>query len=232
MDLQPSIYARVIDSATDDVLPLCDLAKNLEDVGEFDLAVEALNPFWSGLLNRPNTRDLKEDAKAELLLRAGTLTGWIGSARQVSGAQEVAKDLISESAGIFEHLGMSEKVAEARVDLAICYWREGGLDEARVTLHLVIDSLADSPSEQRLRALLNSAIVERAATRDRDALRICTDAAPLFDLSSNDSLKGTFHNTFAAVLRSLGTSESREDYIDRALVEYSAASYHWEQCGA
>ena len=34
-----------------------------------------------------------------------------------------------------------------------------------------------------------------------------------------------------AVLRSLGTSENREEYIDRALVEYAAASYHFEQAG-
>ena len=232
MDLQPSIYTRVIDAATDDVLPLCDLAKNLEEVGEFESAAEALSPFWPGLLNRPNTKGLRKDAQAELLLRTGTLTGWLGSARQVAGAQEVAKDLISESAGIFENLGMSERVAEARVDLAICYWREGGLDEARITLHLVIDSLEDSLSEQRLRALLNTAIVERAATRDHDALRICTEASPLFDISSNEALKAKFHNTFAAVLRSLSSSENREDYIDRALVEYAAASYHFEQSGA
>ena len=78
---------------------------------------------------------------------------------------------------------------------------------------------------------LNSAIVERAATRDHDALRICTEAAPLFDSSSNHALKGKFHNTYAALLRSLGTSENREEYIDRALVEYAAASYHFEQAG-
>ncbi len=77
---------------------------------------------------------------------------------------------------------MTEKVAEARVDLAICYWREGGLDEARVTLRLVLDSLGDSQSEQRLRALLNSAIVERAATRDHEALRIYREAAPRFSI--------------------------------------------------
>jgi tetratricopeptide (TPR) repeat protein len=29
----------------------------------------------------------------------------------------------------------------------------------------------------------------------------------------------------------LGTSKNREDYIDRALVEYAAASYHFEQAG-
>src|SRR6185369_5491147 len=137
MDLQTSIYENTVGPAVaDDVLPLCELAKHFEEAGEFDRAAEAISSFWCGLLNKPKTNGLTEEALAELLLRAGTLTGWLGSARQVLGAQEVAKDLISESAEHFQSLGLAEKVAEARVDLAICYWREGGLDEARVTLRL------------------------------------------------------------------------------------------------
>src|SRR4030095_2295678 len=108
-------------------------------------------------LNRPETIGLEENSKAELLLRSGTLTGWLGRAKQILGAQEVAKDLISESAALFESLGLPEKVAEARVDLAICYWREGGLDEARVPLKLVLDSLENKTSGQRLIVLFNSA---------------------------------------------------------------------------
>src|SRR5829696_1866257 len=232
MELHTSIFENVTDFAVaDNVIPLCELARGLEEAGEFEQAAEILRPFWNGSLNRPETTGLEPNAKAELLLRSGTLMGWLGSAKQISGAQEVAKDLISESAALFESLGTSEKVAEARVDLAICYWREGGLDEARVTLRLVLESLGESGSEQRLRALLNSALVEWTATRDQEALRICSDAAPLFDVSSNVALKGKFHNTYAAVLRSLGTSKSREDYIDSALVEYTAASYHLEQAG-
>lgn len=232
MDLQTSIYENVINSAlVDDVIPLCELAKNLEEAGEFDRAADTLSSFWDGLLNRPKIDGLPPHLKAELLLRSGTLTGWLGSAKQVAGAQEAAKDLISESAALFESLGMREKVAEARVDLAICYWREGALDEARVTLRLVLNELNRCGSEQTLRATLNSALVEWTATRDRDALKICTESALLFDSSSNDALKGKFHNTYAAVLRSLGTSENREEYIDRALVEYAAASYHFEQAG-
>ena len=86
------------------VLPLCELAKNLEEAGEYERAAETLQPFWNELLVRPETNGLAEHAKAELLLRSGTLTGWIGSARQISGAQEVAKDLISERFAIFEAL--------------------------------------------------------------------------------------------------------------------------------
>lgn len=232
MDLQASAFNSVIDPMIgDDILPLCEIAKNLEEAGEFQRAAETLSGFWSGLLIRPQTNGLVEEAKAELLLRTGALTGWLGSAKQVSGAQEAAKDLISESAAIFERLEMAEKVAEAQVDLAVCYLREGGLDEARVTLRLVLDNLGECSSEQRLRALLNSAVIEREATRDQEALRICSDAAPLFEASSNDALKGKFHNTYAAVLKSLGFSKSREDYVDRSLVEYTAASYHLEQAG-
>src|SRR5215213_1447926 len=232
MDLQQSVLENQTElPVLDNVLPLCELAKGLEDAGEFELAEETLKPFWRGLPNPPESRGLDDEAKAELLLRSGTLTGWLGSARQVPGSQEIAKDLISESAAIFESYGLTEKLAEARVNLAVCYWREGGLDEARVTLRLVLDSLRESRSEQKLRALLTSAIVEAAATRDHSALAIYTEAAPLFESSFSPALKGKFHTSYATLLRRLGTAEYREDYIDRALVEYAAASYHFEQAG-
>src|ERR1051325_574173 len=218
-------------AVTDNIIPLCGLAKNLAEAGEFESACETLQPFWKGVLHRPETNSLTENAKAELLLRTGTLTGWLGSAKQITGAQEAAKDLISESASIFEALGNTEKIAEAWVDLAICYWREGALDEARVTLRLVLESLGTVQSEQKLRALLNSAIVEKVATRDHDALRIYREAAPQFADCVNLALKGKFHNAYANLLRSLGASEKREDYIDSALVEFAAASFHFEQVG-
>ena len=230
------LHAAVFKSATenpvaDDVIPLCELAKNLEEAGEFETACEMLRPFWQGLLRRPETIGLGDEAKAELLLRAGALTGYLGSAKQLSGAQEVAKDLISESAAIFELLGKSEKIAEAGVDLAVCYWREGALDEARVTLRLVLEGLGEIRNEQRLRALLNSAMVEKAAMRDREALCIYREAAPQFDLSTNHALKGKFHNNYGILLKNLGFSENREEHIDSALVEFAAASFHYEQAG-
>jgi tetratricopeptide (TPR) repeat protein len=232
MDLQTTAFNNAAEiPVAENILPLCELAKNLEEAGEFESALDILRPFWQGPLHRPQTTGFAEDVKAELLLRTGTLTGWLGSAKQVGGAQEVAKDLISESASIFENIGSIEKVAEARVDLAICYWREGALDEARITLRLVLDSLGETHSEQRLRALLNSAIVEKAATRDHEALRIYREAAPQFDESTNHALKGKFHNAYATLLKSLGLSEKREEYIDTALVEFAAASFHFEQVG-
>jgi tetratricopeptide (TPR) repeat protein len=209
----------------------CAQAKEQEEAGNFEAARQLLHGFWQRIGERPVLRGLDDAASAEVLLRAGTLTGWIGSAQQIPGAQETAKDLISESAGLFERLGLDDRAAEARIDLGICYWREGALDEARVTFQDVLAQLGERETEQRLRALLNAAVVEKVSVRYRDALRIHQSAAPLFEKSSNHALRGKFHNEFATVLKNIGLAEHREDYIDRALVEYAAAGFHFEEAG-
>jgi tetratricopeptide (TPR) repeat protein len=219
------------DSLSERARLLCALAKQQEEAGDFEAAGLTLSEFWQGVGVRPRLDGLGESARAELLLRAGTLSGWIGSAHQISGAQEIAKDLITESATLFEELRLSERVPEARIDLAICYLREGGLDEARVTLKQVLDQLGDQESEQKLRALLNLAVVEKSSTRYQDALRLHNQAAPLFEKSDNHSLRGKFHNEFATVLKNVALAENRADYIDRAFIEYAAATFHAEQAG-
>lgn len=208
---------------------VCRRAKELEEAGEYESARAAMAPFWQRIGERPRVEGRSALERADVFLRAGTLSGWIGSAQQITGAQEFAKDLISEAARLFEEAQLVERAAEARVDLAICYWREGAFDEARVTLGDALRQLGDIESEQRLRALLNRAIVEKVSNRYEDALQTHRDAAPLFAASSNENLKGKFHNEYATVLKNLGLANNREDYIDQALVEYSAASFHAER---
>ncbi len=213
MELQKVLIKGLGDSSVaQTAVTQCELARKLEETGEFDLAREALGSLWQRVGERPQTEGLPEEAKAELLLRSGTLSGWIGSARQIPGSQEAAKDLISEGITIFETLGLREKATEARVNLATCYWREGAFDEARVTLRHALGSLGDLESEQRLRALLSSALVERSAARLQEALRIHRESEPLFNESSNNALKGKFHSEYATLLKNLGLSENREDW--------------------
>jgi len=213
------------------VLLRCRLAKELEDTGDYESARELLTPFWRRVGERPDVAGLEDEAAAELLLRSGTLTGWLGNLKQAGGAQEAAKDLIGESLSRFEQAGSVLRAAEARTELAFCYWREGAFDEARVLLQQVIEGLDEDGSELRLLALLRNALVESSATRFSDSLRILLDAAPLFDASNNHALKGRFHNELAYNFQSLGSSENRADYIDRALVEFTAASFHFELAG-
>lgn len=209
----------------------CQLAKELERSGNYEGARGAMGELWSRVGERPVLDDLDRATTAEVLLRAGALTGYIGSAKQIVDAQETAKNLISESITTFEALEDKEKVAEAQSDLAYCYWREGAFDEARALLQDALIRLPDTDHELKAIALLRTAIVEASSNRFNDALRIHTKVAPLFEESGNHSLKGRFHSEFAIVLETLAISEKREDYTNRALIEFAAASFHFEQAG-
>lgn len=207
----------------------CELAKQFEQLWNFEAAREALGDLWQGVGERPTVQGLQDQTKGEVLLRAGALTGWIGSLRQIEGAQETAKNLITESIALFESLKLTEKVSEAQIDLAYCYWRQGAFDEARVLLQEALVRPTTLDTEIRAVGVLRSAIVEDSAKRLHDCLRICTDNAELFESLSNTALKGKFHNEFGMVLKDLGVAEQRQDYVDRALVEFAAASFYFEQ---
>jgi CheY-like chemotaxis protein/tetratricopeptide (TPR) repeat protein len=210
----------------------CRLAKQLEKAGEYEAASEALSEFWPDR-NRPPTLDDLDDesTKAALLLRIGALAGWLGGAHQSDGSQETAKNLITQSIEIFEELGESARPAEAHKDLAICYWREGSFDEARIHLSEALSWLKDEDSDLKAVILIWFGLVEADAGRLHEALRLYNDAAPLIDKSEDHAIKGTFHTQFGLVFRRLAAPENREDYLDRALIEYAAASFHFEQAG-
>ena len=209
----------------------CDLSRQLVFLGDFEGGREALGEYWPEEGGGPTVLGLSARAEGELLLRAGVLTGWLGSVRQRGRAQERAKNLIGESLRLFEALGETAKAAEAQVELAFCYWREGALDEARVLTREALGRLDETQGELRAWALVRAALVERTAFRLNDALMLLNEAAPLYARSADHPLLGRFHQTYGNTLQFLGVAERRDDLIDRALLEYTAAGFHFEQAG-
>jgi len=210
----------------------CQIAADFEHRGQYDSARDALGELWQGVGQRPALKGLSELTAAEVLLRAGTLSGWFASAAQDRAAQAAAKDFISESITRFEALSELIRAATAQSDLGYCYWREGAYDEGRVYYAAALKKLTDKDDpELRAKILIRSVLVESCSGRYNDALRILIDSAKLFEESNNDALKGKFHNDLAGVLTCLSMAEHRPDYTDRAIIEYTAASHHFEQAG-
>jgi tetratricopeptide (TPR) repeat protein len=145
----------------------CHLAKGLEDAGKYEEALGVFGDLWPRPGERPLIDGLDRGTAAQVLLRAGALLGWIGKAKQIAGAQEAAKDLISESIEIYESLCEAEKVAEARSDLSVCYWREGLYDEAQIILRNALDRLSQDKDQ---RALARLSHTEQALSTLRRAL--------------------------------------------------------------
>lgn len=201
-----------------------ELACQLIEAGQHEEARQALAEFWTGPGERPSFAGLDQTASAELLLVAGRITS-------VIGAQGDAKDLLSESIRMFDAGHYARKSAESRKELAICYWREGAHDEARALLSDALELLGPTDSELKARTVQCAAIVEFWAGRHEDALRQLTEHASLFAKVTNNFVKGGYHNDLANVLTALARSQNRDDLRDRAILEFTAASCHFELSG-
>ncbi|HEX8118042.1 MAG TPA: helix-turn-helix domain-containing protein [Pyrinomonadaceae bacterium] len=158
------------------------------------------------------------------------LTGWFGRLGSVKGAQEKAQDLISEALSKFKSQGGRERASEAQYELGVCYWRLGAYDEARVLMREALKPLSDADVELKAKILIRRTIVELCENKFYEALKILEEARPVFD-AADDALKGRWHGQMGLVLARLADAEGDTSYTDRAVIEFTAAIYHYEQAG-
>ncbi len=201
----------------------CELSKDFENKGEYEEAREVLSGLWPRLDQRPRVKGLEPNVAAEVLMRAGVLAGWIRS------DQEQAKDFISESLSIFESQNYKKKIAEAQTELALCYMRVAEYENASDLLKLALAQLSND-SELKAKAVLRSGIVRRHTGPLHEALEFLTRNEPLFEKINSQLLKGCYHQTLGDILN-LCELGRPGDYLDRAFMEYTAASYHLERAG-
>jgi len=200
----------------------CEAARAFQRAGDHDAARAAVSRFWSVIGERPNVSSLEPDTTAQVLLVVGSLSGQIGSSRQITGSQEFAKDLLSESRRLFLDLGQVDRSAEAQNEMAVCYWREGAFEESRL---LFREALAEAASaDLKLQIFIDSTSVEISTGQYQAALALLRAGGELLDSIADSATQGRYHLQLALVHRRLGDS-------DTALIEYSAASFHLEAAG-
>ena len=209
-------------SANDEALLRCQTALEQKDQGDYAGAQKTMRPYWSRLGEAPNTCGLQRSVAAEVLLCVGVLTGWIGSKNQVSDAQEIAKNLITQSIAYFEAVPDLVKIAVAQSEIAYCYWREGALGEARSWLRDALDKLTFEGAD-RARALLKLSTVEWTSGRFREALELLELNESLFRKITNPRIKGYYFSERGIIHRNLATTENKREYFHRAINEYKEA---------
>jgi tetratricopeptide (TPR) repeat protein len=205
----------------------CQTALELKDKSDYEGAQEIMRPLWKRVGDRPDTAGLYPSVAAEVLLCAGILTRWLGGRNEVKEANDAARDLITESITYFESIGDLKKVAEARTELAYCYWGAGALDEARIMFSEALERLT-TEGNSRANALFGLSVVEWSASRYEESLRILTDNAPLFKKITNHAIKDVYHMQVAMALRNLAKPENKTAEFRRVLNEYEEADRHFK----
>jgi len=207
-----------------ETLKRCTKTSALIYAGQYEEARSVLGDLWRGIGERPSIDNQPPEVGAEILLQCASLSGFLGDAR-ARDVYERTKDLLTEALRVFESLGNEAKVSEAKYELGICYYRVGAYDEARIVLN---ETLNEATAEQHGKIVIGRALVEIFSGRCGEAQEILINARPFFDTAS-DALKARWHAHMGLVQRRL--ARGAIEHLDRALIEYTAAIYHYELAG-
>lgn len=209
---------------TVETLQRCTQASELMYAGQFEEAKAVLGDLWRGVGERPNVAGYQLHNTAEVLLQVGSLSGYLGNA-QAHDVHEKAKDLLTEALRIFQACGNHAKVSETNYELGICYFRKGTYDEARIFFDHALDGATD---EQHAKIAIRKAIVEIFTGNCEKANEILREEKPLFE-NASDALKARWHGHMGLIQRRM--ARGRIEYLDRAIIEFTAAIYHYELAG-
>lgn len=190
-------------------------------LGNTAAALDLLGSTWRGIGKRPPDAPTHRKT-AENLLLCGMLTSKLGAERRTKGAQEAAKDLLNESFRLFSKIRDPRK-HKAQIELALCYWRSGDINEAVA----YITDLKPSDPQLAFEASLIKVLLETQTGKVDQALitlksiEADADQMPLV-------LRAQFHQDRAATLRKIPTTEN----LDAALLDYESALVYYSEAGS
>lgn len=188
----------------------------LERQGRYAEAVHELRSIWKDKSLFPDTDGLSNAEEAEVLLRCGSLLGFLGHNDQIPNSQEHSKNLITEAHQRFLEIYDLEKVAECENYLALAYWRCGEVSEAEFW----VDEALSKPLPNSSFARIYSVITKSGnllSERKYEEMLILLDAEkdPCLEFG-DDCLKADFHNQYGLALKNLGKFSLAVEFLEKA----------------
>jgi tetratricopeptide (TPR) repeat protein len=154
------------------------------------------------------------------------LAGCLSSAGRIKKGQNHAEALLSGSIGIFEYLGAKRGVAEAKIELALSYYRQGMFELAQKILIKLIEGLKAEDNDLRALAFIRLAVVERHAGHITDSISTLSGASNIVD-QGGPLVTGRYHHELAAILM----AENRLDQLELPQKHFARAYYEFEAVG-
>ena len=200
-----------------------DLVK-LERRGQYEEALAELEDIWSDKTMAPKVEEFEPRVAGELLLRCGSLIGFVGHNRQIPKAQEKSKNLLTEARQIFLDIYDPEKIAECETYLALAYWRSGETEESQTWVEEALSHNLAKDSFARLYSIINKSLIILSRKKYEEGLEFCKSCEDDIYENGDDLLKGCFSTNFAIMLKNLG-------YLPEAIKKYELAKTFHERSG-
>jgi len=216
-------------TSSEEIQVYCTISREQIDTGNYDGASRILRHWWL-FGNWPKLERLNQRSSADLLFTTGELAGFIASTQQIPRGQRHAEQLIIGSITLLENLGFRRRAAEGRIELALCYYRQGLFDIGRSILIHVLSELSEDDWELRSLALIRLASLERHAGRLNDALNRLIAATDIVKfpgpwVTSRRQLE------LASTYKDLAIADDDVAYFKKAREFYYKALHEFEAVG-
>jgi DNA-binding winged helix-turn-helix (wHTH) protein len=206
-------------SPNEEVQVLCAIAREQIEVGNYEAARLMLNKWWAPG-NWPILNALNSHSAADLLSTTGSLADCLSSTGHLPKGHKYAEALLSASIGIFEHLGIKRRSAEAKIELALSYYRQGMFELTRETLIAVLREFQPHDNDLRALALIRLGVAERHAGHVSDSLSCLSEASEAVK-QTGLLVTGRYHHELAAALKEL--IATRSDYLEKVMKHFQQA---------
>jgi tetratricopeptide (TPR) repeat protein len=211
---------------SDEIKEIIQDAKQHESIGRYDDAAKILSKYWKNKNERPDVSELNKAEQAEILLRCGSLAGYIGSCNQKKDAQELAQTLITKASHLFSLPEDAEKLAECETYLALSYLRTGQFDEARSWINAAFEYDIDNKCEARLYTHILEGMILFREGKYVELVNKCKMLEPLFRKSQFYILQGDFNNNYAFGLMELGDKNGALSRFELAKTFYTRTNHY------
>ncbi len=196
----------------------------LERKGHYEEAFEHLQDVWSDTAVPPNIDHLEPQFAAEILLRCGSLIGFLGQTKQILNAQENSKNLLTEARNRFLNLYNFEKVAECEVYLAIAYSRIGEFLEAETWIEESLSHNISPICDSRIHSILIKSVVYQGLKKHEQVINLLENSEHLFRENGTPFLIGSFYTNLGMSFKNIGNSV-------KALAKYELAKFYHQKSG-
>ncbi len=192
----------------------------LERCGKYEDALTEVKDFWQDLSSVPDVSEFETQIAAEVLLRCGSLLGFVGHIKQIAGSQNNSKDILTEARSRFLDLGNSEKVAECENYLALAYWRTGESREAETWLEESLSHNLSNKSSVKLYSIVVRCLIFLSNEKYKEITQILDGLENDFLCYGDYCLKGDYYNNFGIALNELGNYSKALKYFELARFFY------------
>lgn len=197
----------------------------LEKTGRYEDALALIRHIWPDLSAMPEITDLEPRDAAELLLRCGSLIGFLGHAKQLPNAQERSKNLLTDARTRFLDIYDVEKIAECENYLALAYWRTGELNEASAWIDEALSHDLAESNPTHLYCHVTRLLINLEGGLFQANVDKIQVLEPLFRTHGDAFLCGTFYSNIGIAHQELGYFGQAIEYLEMARGFYSTARH-------